>query len=163
MPGFSIGLAPVAAAALMLLPSRARIPGPTGDDAARAETIERMVRAADLEVLYARSIEASIATQIGGNATLAPYAGPLRDFVAAHASFASRRLELIHAYRETFSEAEAEETIRFCQSSFGRRLMSMLPALMARTGEPGAEWVHAHLTELLATGAVERAPGAPLS
>jgi hypothetical protein len=30
--------------------------------------------------------------------------------------------------------------------------MSTLPALMARTGEPGAERVHAHLAELLAAG-----------
>ena len=148
MQGFSTGLAPVAAAALLLLPTSLREGARCPDDPARPETIERLLREADMEALYARVMDASITAQIRADASLATYEAALREFVATHASFARRKPELIHVYRETFSESEVEETIRFYQSPFGRRLMSTLPALLARPGAPGAQRVHEHLTEL---------------
>ena len=156
MRSFSTGLAPVAAAALMMLPSRPTPRDARSDagDAARPETIERMLRAADMEALYARSIDESIAAQIRANAELAPYEAPLREFVATHASFDRLKPELVDVYQQTFSETDVEETIRFYESPFGRHLIARLPELMARTGEPGAQRVHAHLAELLRAGVV---------
>ena len=45
---------------------------------------------------------------------------------------------------------DVEETIRFYQSPFGRRLMARMPALMAQTSAMSAQRVQAHLPELIA-------------
>lgn len=119
-------------------------------DSAHPETIEQMLIVADMEHLYAQSMEASITAQMKANPQLAPYEDILRAFMLKYASYASMKPDFIRIYRATFSEADMQETIRFYQSSFGRRLMAKMPALMAQTGAMSAGRVQAHLPELIA-------------
>jgi hypothetical protein len=119
-------------------------------DSAHPETIEQMLIVADMEHLYAQSMEASITAQMKANPQLAPYEDILRAFMLKYASYASMKPDFIRIYRATFSEADMQETIRFYQSPFGRRLMAKMPALMAQTGAMSAGRVQAHLPELIA-------------
>ncbi len=119
-------------------------------DSARPETIERLLVAADMEHMYAQSMEAGISAQLKANPQLARYEDILRAFMLKYASYASMKPDLIRMYRATFSEAEMQEIIVFYQSPFGRRLMARMPALMARSSEMSAQRVQAHLPELIA-------------
>lgn len=132
-------------------------------DSAHPETIEQLLVVADMEHMYAQSMEASITAQLKANPQLAPYEDILRAFMMKYASYASMKPDFIKIYRATFSEADMQETIRFYQSPFGRRLMAKLPALMAQSSEMSAQHVQAHLPELIAdiqakAGAAQVAP-----
>jgi hypothetical protein len=134
-----------------LLPTRLRAQATIArSDSARPETVERLLQVADVERLYKQSVDATLAAQLKASPQLAPYEDVLRSFMAKYADYASLKPEYVRIYRETFSEAELQETIRFYQSPFGKMLMGKMPALMARTSELTAQRMHAHLPELIA-------------
>jgi hypothetical protein len=89
-------------------------------DSAHPETIEQLLVVADMEHMYAQSMESGIAAQLKANPQLAPYEDILRAFMGKYASYASMKPDFIKIYRATFSEADMQETIRFYQSPFGR-------------------------------------------
>ena len=119
-------------------------------DSARPETIERLLVAADFERHYVQTMEAGMAAQLRANPALAPYADMLRAFNLRYASYEAVKPDLIRLYRETFSESEAEETIRFYESDFGRRFTTKMAALGVRSSEMAIERARVHLPELTA-------------
>jgi hypothetical protein len=104
-------------------------------DSARPETIERLLVAADYERHYVQTMEAGIAAQLRANPALAPYADILRAHNLRYSSYEALKPDLIRLYRETFSESEAEEIIRFYQSDIGRRFTTRMAALGVRISE----------------------------
>ncbi len=102
----------------------------------------------DAERLYNQTVESSIAGQLRNNPGLAAAEPVLRRFMAKYAGYAELKADMVRVYRETFTEAEVQELIRFYQSDFGRRLMTKLPLVMARSNELSAQRLQAHLPEL---------------
>ncbi|MFH0916572.1 MAG: DUF2059 domain-containing protein [bacterium] len=119
-------------------------------DSARPEAIERLFVAADLERLYVQTIEAGTAAQFRANPALAPYADLLRAFTLRYISYDAMKPDLIRLYRETFSESEVEELIRFYQSDFGRWFTTRMAPLGVRSSEMATERIRVHLPELTA-------------
>ena len=60
------------------------------------------------------------------------------------------RPEFIRIYRETYTEADMQELIRFYQTDFGKRLMASMPVIMAKSNEVSSQRVQAALPELIA-------------
>lgn len=137
---------------LLTVPSGGRLVAQTiaAGDSAQPSTVERLLVVADMERMYASSLESGIAAQLKANPALAAYEDLLRAFMAKYVSYADLKPELYRTYRESFSEVEMQELIRFYESDFGRRLMAKMPALMARSSQWSASRLKEHLPELMA-------------
>ncbi|HET7456739.1 MAG TPA: DUF2059 domain-containing protein [Gemmatimonadaceae bacterium] len=130
--------------------STAAVPTPiAAGDSARPESIERLLQVANMERVYNQGIDAGIEAQLKGAPQLAPYSDVLRAFMMKYNSYAIVKPDLVRVYREAFSEADIQETIRFYQSPFGQRLMSRLPQIMSRSAQLSAARTQEHLPELM--------------
>ena len=117
-------------------------------DSARSETIERLLAVTGVERKYSEAADAALANRMTSMPSLSAYGDIIKAFSEKYGNYAAIKADLIRLYRETFSEKEVEELIRFYESDFGSRTLSKLWQLNVRQAQLASDRIQAHLPEL---------------
>lgn len=136
-------------AAASQTPAPAVLPPIAPGDSALPATVERLFVVAEMEQLYNQSLETNMAAQIRAQPALVQFEDILRSFMQRHASWHLLKPDIARIYRETYTEADMQELIRFYETDFGQRLMASMPIVMARSTEVSMQRVQAALPELI--------------
>jgi hypothetical protein len=100
-----------------------------------------------MEKALSGAIEQMLNIQLKQNPTLAPYKGVMLNFFSKYMSYQSMKPELVDMYGNAFSAGELREITAFYQTPVGRKSMQLMPELMAKGSQIGAQRIQANMGE----------------
>jgi hypothetical protein len=118
-----------------------------GDEASEAAA-EKLFEAMDMKTTLERVIDATLDAEVVVKPELGPYKGVMREFFSKYMGYAALKPKLVEVYAAEFTATELSEAAAFYETPTGRKLLSRLPALMAKGSEIGIAAVQDHLPEL---------------
>ena len=118
------------------------------NDSARVETVKKLFAVTRVEQFHTQMLEMML-ERYAQVPSLAPYAEPMREFLAKHASYSVVEGDLIATYREYYSETEVQQLIRFYESPLGQRVAAVTPVLSARLSQITSDKINRLLPELM--------------
>lgn len=145
------------AASILALSLLASTTARADEKAGAQEAAVRLMDAMGMETALAKSIDASLDTQLKSNPELGPYRGVFRSFLAKYMSYAALMPQIADLYASEFSAAELDATADFYRTAAGQKFMEKMPALMSKSMELGQQAVQDHLPELQEAIKVEAA------
>lgn len=99
-----------------------------------------------------RAMEQSMANlidlQVQQQPALAPFRQIMRDYFEKYMSYDVLRPEMVKIYEEAFTTAELKEVNAFYDTETGKKALAVMPTLMGKVGQLGAERSQAHAGEL---------------
>jgi hypothetical protein len=116
---------------------------------------EILLNSIDMNTVLQKTIDQAINVQLQQNPAMSPYKKVLTQFFEKYMSYASMKPFLLQMYGDTFTADELRELNKFYASPVGRKSLRVMPDLMAKGGQYGAQQVRSHMTELQAMFAEE--------
>lgn len=116
----------------------------------KAELIEDLLAAIEMEALMERTMDEAIAVQLQQNANLKPFEDVLRDFIRKHMGWAAVRPVFVAEYEKTFTRQELADLVVFYRSPTGQKAAQAMPRLAAAGMALGQQRVQANQAELAA-------------
>lgn len=118
------------------------------DETTHRAAAERLLQLTEIEQLMSHSREQLLQLQVKTHPELAAYESQLRAFLERHLNWASVKDEIVQIYMAEFPEADLKEMIAFYATPVGRRAVTKMPALIAKTTEVSRTRLREHLPEL---------------
>lgn len=109
---------------------------------------EKLVVALELDQSMDRGMENMLAIQMRQNPNLAPFKDVMLKFLRKHMSYKSLKPDLIRIYSEAFTEPELKEINAFYRTDVGKKAIRLMPELVNKGGQLGAQRVRENLPEL---------------
>jgi uncharacterized protein len=109
---------------------------------------EILLNSIDMNAVLHKTIDQAINMQLQQNPAMSPYKKVLTQFFEKYMSYASMKPFLLKMYGDTFTADELKELNKFYASPIGRKSLQVMPDLMAKDGQYGAQQVQSHMTEL---------------
>ena len=141
-------LLPLVALTLAVAATPAGAQQPAADAAHRA-SVQQLMTVMRVREMTEGNIENMLAAQLRQMPQLAPYAGILRDFYREQMDWKVLEPEFTRVYLEVFSEPEVRELIGFYQTPLGQKLLTRMPALMAKSNELSTRRIQAAMPQLM--------------
>lgn len=141
-------LLPLVALTLAVAATPATAQQPAADAAHRA-SVQQLMTVMRVREMTEGNIENMLGAQLRQMPQLAPYAGILRDFYREQMDWKVLEPEFTRVYLEVFSEPEVRELIGFYQTPLGQKLLTRMPALMAKSNELASRRVQAAMPQLM--------------
>ncbi|GLC25934.1 DUF2059 domain-containing protein [Roseisolibacter agri] len=132
--------------AVAATPIAAQQPAP---DAAHRAAVQRLLQVTRVREMTEGNIETMLAAQLRQMPQLAPYAGVLRDFYREQMDWKVLEPEFMRVYLEVFTEPEVRELIVFYETPLGQKMLTKLPALMAKSNELSTRRLQAAMPQLM--------------
>ena len=118
-------------------------------DAAHRAAVQRLLQVTRVREMTEGSLETMLDAQLRQMPQLAPYAGILRDFYREQMDWKILEPEFTRLYLEVFTEPEVRELIDFYQTPLGQKMLTKLPALLAKSNEMSMRRVQAAMPQLM--------------
>lgn len=141
-------LLPLVALTLAVAATPAAAQQPAADASHRA-SVQQLMTVMRVREMTEGNIENMLGAQLRQMPQLAPYAGILRDFYREQMDWKVLEPEFTRVYLEVFSEPEVRELIGFYQTPLGQKLLTRMPALMAKSNELASRRVQAAMPQLM--------------
>jgi uncharacterized protein len=117
-------------------------------DSESLKQAEILMNSIDMNAVLQKTIDQAIDIQLQQNPTMSPYRTVLTRFFNKYMSYASMKPFLLKMYADTFTADELNELNKFYASPAGRKSLQVMPTLMAKGSQYGAQQVRAHMPEL---------------
>ena len=141
-------LLPLAALTLAVAAAPIAAQQPAADAAHRA-AVRRLMEVTRVREMTEGNVDGMLAAQLRQMPQLAAYAGVLREFYREQMDWKLLEPELTRVYLEVFTEPEVRELIVFYQTPLGQKLLTKMPALMARSNELATRRIQAAMPQLM--------------
>ena len=117
------------------------------DNSVRKEA-EILLNTTGMDTVLEQSLAHMLDLQLNQNPELAPYKHVMLKFLNKHMSYESLKADIIEIYASAFTASELREINAFYRTPTGVKTIKLLPELMAKGGQIGAQRVHANIQEL---------------
>lgn len=129
--------------AFLFAPSPSR-----ADEASHLKASLDLLEAAEMEMVFTKTIDQSLAQQIADNPALRELEPVMKAFFDKYMSWNALKDDMAKLYAERFTEAELIDITAFYKTPSGKKMAQVTPDLMTKGSEMGQSKVQAHLTEL---------------
>ncbi len=116
-------------------------------DESKAEA-ETLLNSLEIETAFEQSVEQMLQLQLQQRPALAPYKKVMLQFFSKHMSYNSLRDDMIKLYAEAFTAPELKDINNFYATQTGKKTLRLMPELMAKGGQLGAQRVQDNIQEL---------------
>ncbi len=122
--------------------------GSASADAGARQEAEILLAGLNLDTALTQSIEEMLDLQLRQNPSLVPFKSVMLDFLRKYMSYESLKKEMVDIYAEAFTATELREINAFYQTPTGAKTIRLMPELMAKGGQLGAQKVQDNMEEL---------------
>ncbi len=109
---------------------------------------EILLNSIGMETLLEQTIPQMLNLQIQQNPSLEPYKQVMLDFLNKHMSYKNLKPDLIDIYADAFTTNELKEINAFYRTPTGIKAIKLMPSLMEKGGQLGAQKVEENIQEL---------------
>ena len=117
------------------------------DNSARREA-EILLNMMGMDAAMENSVEQMLNVQLQQNPAMAPYKQVMMEFFSKYMNYESLKPQMVELYIETFSAKELQRINAFYQTPTGRKTIEVMPQLMGKGAQIGAQKVQANIAEL---------------
>lgn len=125
-------------------------PALRADEASHLKAAEDLLVAAQMEEIFAKSIDQALDQQLEANPKLAEVKEVMQAFFNKYMSWGALKSDMAKLYVESFSEQELLDITKFYQTPSGKKVALTTPLLMSKGASLGQKRVQEHLPELQA-------------
>lgn len=119
-------------------------------DSDSVKEAEKLLNTMGMEQAFEQSISQMLDVQLQQNPALVPYKGVMQEFFSKHMSYEMLKPDMLKMYADTFTASELTEINKFYATEVGKKTISLMPTLMSKGAQIGADRVQANIDELQA-------------
>jgi uncharacterized protein len=121
---------------------------PPALSATHRQAAEALIQAMNMEATFKESMETMLKMQIEANPALAQFEDIMREFMNKYLSWTDLRSDFVGVYANLFTESELRGLNTFYETPLGKKLLTTMPELMARSSQVSQQKLQEHLPEL---------------
>lgn len=117
-------------------------------DAASNAQAEKLLSKLNMKSAMENSMHSLIDLQVQQQPALGPYREVMKTFFRKYMSYESLKPEMVKMYGDAFTAQELKEINAFYDTDTGRKTLEVMPTLIGKGGQLGAQRVQANMNEL---------------